>query len=106
MLNIGGALVVQNEGLAVVTDLQTHQVLLVRARFGSIRVTVEDHIFVTCEELLFSFLCVDHGWSEIGLVGVKATWVVVHMERANLEVKALEVCFATTFVLDPIQPDL
>ena len=106
MLNIGGALVVQNEGLAVVTDLQTRQGLLVRARFGSIRVTIKDHIFVTCEELLLSSPGVDHGWSKVSLVGVKTAWILVHVERANLEVKALEVGFATTLIRDIIQPDL
>ena len=40
------------------------------------------------------------------MVGVKATWVVVHMEGANLEVKAFKVGLAAALVLDGIQPDL
>ena len=63
-------LVVQDAGLSSAANLHTLKVLLVRARLGRIRVTVENGLLIALEELQLELFGVDHRWAQVEVLAL------------------------------------
>ena len=98
VLHVTRPAMVQNNRLLLSWDLNAAQVLLIATIVVSILVTVHDHVLVSLQEVQLESLSVNHGWSQVQVVRVKASTSVIPVSGSDLEVNAFKVCLLASWL--------